>query len=136
MQRAYSLEKTLVLGKVEGRRRRGLMMVGWHQQLSGHGFEQTPRDSAKRGSLECCSPWGHKESDRNERLNKIMQVNLLISRSVTLITSAKSLLSYNVACMVLGTIGWVSLGEVHYFAYHAVLLLLSRFSRVQLCATP
>ena len=126
MQRAYSLEKTLVLGKVEGRRRRGLMMVGWHQQLSGHGFEQTPRDSAGQGSLECCSPWGRKESDRTEQLNnKIMQVNLLISRFITLITSAKSLLSYNVACVVLGTRGWVSLGEVHYFAYHAVLLLLS-----------
>ena len=126
MQIAYSLEKTLVLGKVEGRRRRGLMMVGWHQQLSGHGFEQTPRDSAGQGSLECCSPWGRKESDRTEQLNnKIMQVNLLISRSITLITSAKSLLSYNVACVVLGTRGWVSLGEVHYFAYHAVLLLLS-----------
>ena len=40
MQRADSLEKTLMLGKIEGRRRRGREdeMVGWHHQLNGHGF--------------------------------------------------------------------------------------------------
>ena len=38
-----SLEKTLMLGKIEGRRRRGRRdeMVGWHHQLNGHEFEQT-----------------------------------------------------------------------------------------------
>ena len=43
-------------------------MVGWHHQLSGHEFEQAPGDDGQ-GNLECCSPWGHKESDRTERLN-------------------------------------------------------------------
>ena len=41
MQRANSLEKTLMLGKIEGKRRRGLTkyeMVGWHHQLNGHEF--------------------------------------------------------------------------------------------------
>ena len=38
-------------------------MVGWHYQLNGHEFEQTPGDSEGQGSLVCCSPWGHKESD-------------------------------------------------------------------------
>ena len=40
MQRANSFEKTLMLGKIEGRRRRGTEdeMVGWHHQLDGHGF--------------------------------------------------------------------------------------------------
>ena len=38
-------------------------MVGWHYQLNGHEFEQTPRDSEQQGSLVCCSPWGCKESD-------------------------------------------------------------------------
>ena len=42
MQRAYSLEKTLMLGKPEGKRRRGQQMVGWHHQLNGHEFEQAP----------------------------------------------------------------------------------------------
>ena len=44
-------------------------MVGWHHQLDEHEFEQTPRDSKEQGSLVCCSPWGHKESDRTEQLN-------------------------------------------------------------------
>ena len=39
MQRADSFEKTLMLGKIEGRRRRGRQMVGWHHQLNGHEFE-------------------------------------------------------------------------------------------------
>ena len=38
-------------------------MVGWHHQLIGHEFEQAPGDSEGQGSLACCSPWGHKESD-------------------------------------------------------------------------
>ena len=42
MQRTDSLEKTLMLGKIEGRRRRGMTedeMAGWHHQLDGHEFE-------------------------------------------------------------------------------------------------
>ena len=44
MQRTDSLEKTLMLGKIEGRRRREQQdeMVGSHHRLSGHKFEQTP----------------------------------------------------------------------------------------------
>ena len=42
MRRTDSLENTLMLGKIEGRRRRGMTedeMVGWHHQLYGHEFE-------------------------------------------------------------------------------------------------
>ena len=66
MQRADSLEKILMLGKIEGRRRgwqRTDEMVGWHHHLNGHEFEQTPGDSEGQGSLSCCGPWGHKELD-------------------------------------------------------------------------
>ena len=45
-------------------------MVGWQHQLNGHEFEQTLGDGEGQGSLVCCSPWGHKESDMTERLNK------------------------------------------------------------------
>ena len=38
-------------------------MAGWHHQLNGHEFEQTPGDSEGQGSLACCTPWGPKESD-------------------------------------------------------------------------
>ena len=41
-------------------------MVGRHHQLNEHEFEQTPGDSEGQGSLACCSPWGHKESDMAE----------------------------------------------------------------------
>ena len=44
-------------------------MVGWHHQLNGHEFEQTPRDGKGQGSLVCCSPWGRKELDTTEWLN-------------------------------------------------------------------
>ena len=37
--------------------------VGWHHQLNGHEFEQTLGDSEGWRSLDCCSPWGHKELD-------------------------------------------------------------------------
>ena len=38
-------------------------MIGWHHQLNGHEFEQSPGHSEGQGSLACCSPWGPKESD-------------------------------------------------------------------------
>ena len=38
-------------------------MAGWHHQLNGHESEQTPEDSEGQGSLACCSPWAHRESD-------------------------------------------------------------------------
>ena len=44
-------------------------MVGWHHLLNGHEFEWTLGVDDGQGGLECCSPWGHKESDMAERLN-------------------------------------------------------------------
>ena len=68
MQRTDSLEKILMLGKIEGRRRRGEEdeMAGWHHRLNGHEFEQASGVGDGQGSLACCSPWGHKESDMTE----------------------------------------------------------------------
>ena len=60
-----------MLEKTEGRRRGWTddEMVGWHHRLDGHEFEQAPRVGDGQGSVGCCSPWGHKESDTTERLN-------------------------------------------------------------------
>ena len=60
-----------MLRKIEGGRRRGREdeMVGWHHRLNGHGFEHALGDGERQRSLECCSPWGHKESDTTEQLN-------------------------------------------------------------------
>ena len=71
MQRTDLFEKTLILRKIEGRRRRGWQneLVGWHHQLNGHEFEQAPGTGDGQGSLACCSPWGRKESDTTEQLN-------------------------------------------------------------------
>ena len=71
IQRTNSLEKTLMLGKSEGRRRRGPEdeMVGWHHRLNGHEFEQVLGVGDGQGSLACCSSWGHKELDTSEQLN-------------------------------------------------------------------
>ena len=44
-------------------------MVGWHHQLDGHDFEHTLGHGEKQGSLACCSPWGHKESEMTDQLN-------------------------------------------------------------------
>ena len=38
-------------------------VVGWHHQLSGHEFEQALGDSEGQGSLMCCNPWSHGQSD-------------------------------------------------------------------------
>ena len=65
MQRADLLEKTLMLGKTEGKRRRGQQRMRWLDSItdSVDTNQQIPRDSERRGSLECCSPWSQKELD-------------------------------------------------------------------------
>ena len=69
MRRTDSLEKTLMLGKTEGGRRRGWQRMRWLDGIIGHEFEWTPGVGDGQGGLACCSPWGHKESDMTVRLN-------------------------------------------------------------------
>ena len=69
MRRTDSLEKTLMLGKIEGGRRRGQQRMRWldgitdAMDMSLSRLQELMMDG---GSLACCSPWGHKESDRTE----------------------------------------------------------------------
>ena len=53
-------------------------MVRRHHWLNGHEFEQAPGDGEGQGSWACCSPWGHKESDMTEQLNKSLSFLELI----------------------------------------------------------
>ena len=72
MSKTDSLEKTVMLGKIEGRRRRGMTedeMVGWYHRLHGHEFKKALEVGDGQESLVCCSLWGHKESNTTERLN-------------------------------------------------------------------
>ena len=65
MRGTDSLEKTLMLGKIEGGE--GMTedeMVGWHHRLSGHEFEQTPGVGDGQGGLACCSLWGCEDLTR------------------------------------------------------------------------
>ena len=76
--RANSLEKTLMLGKIKVRRRRGrqkMRWLEWHYRLNGHESEQTLGDSEGQRGLVCCSPWGHRESGMTEQWTSIISVN-------------------------------------------------------------
>ena len=78
MQKADSLEKTLMLEKIESKRRRGRQdeTVGWHHWLNGHEFQQTPGDSEGQGSLACYSPCGRKEPDTTATEGKQQELAL------------------------------------------------------------
>ena len=62
MRRADSFEKTLLLGKIEGRRRRSRQRMRWLDGINRHEFGQTLGAGDGQGGLACCSPWGRKES--------------------------------------------------------------------------
>ena len=69
MRRADSLEKTLLLGKIEGRRRRGRQRVRWldgitdSMDVSLSKFQEVVKD---REAWRGVTPWGHTESDTTE----------------------------------------------------------------------
>ena len=72
MRRSDSLERNLILRKIEGRRLKGMAkdeMAGWHHGLNGHEFGQAPGFGDGHGVPACCSPCGDKLSDKTERLN-------------------------------------------------------------------
>ena len=73
MLRTDLLEKTLILGKIEGRRRRGQQRMRWLggiTELMNMSLSMLVMGVGNgQGSLACCSSWGHKESDTTEQLS-------------------------------------------------------------------
>ena len=68
MQRTDPFEKTLMLEKIEGRRRRGQQRMRWLDGITDSMDMSLSKlgVSDGQGGLACCSPWGHKESDTTE----------------------------------------------------------------------
>ena len=69
MQRTDSMEKTLMLGKVEGGKRRGQQRMRWLDGITdsmGMSLNKLQELVIGQGGLACCSPWGCKESDTTE----------------------------------------------------------------------
>ena len=69
MRRVDSLVKTLMLGGIGSRRRRGWQRMRWNHQLYAHGLGWTLGVGDGQGGLACCDSWGSKESDMTEWLN-------------------------------------------------------------------
>ena len=68
MQRVDSLEKTLMLGGIGGRRRRRQQRMRWLDGITDS-MDMCLSNGDGQGGLACCDSWGHKESDTTVRLN-------------------------------------------------------------------
>ena len=95
MRRTDSLEKILMLGKTEGRRRRGWQRMRWLGSIS----ESIGTSLSKfgvadgQGSLSCCSPWGHKDLDTEWLDWTELRQNRTLPQGCTVFLSCSSLVS-------------------------------------------
>ena len=97
-------------GKDWGQEKKGMTenkMVGWHHWLNGHGFGWTLGVGDGQGGLACCTSWGHKESDRTERLNwtelNWTELNLVLEylKSLALISLVLSTIKTSISHYIL-----------------------------------
>ena len=71
IRRTDSLEKPLMLGKIEGRKRMGRQRMRWLDGITDSMDMSLSKlgVSDGQGGLACCGPWGHKELNTTEQLN-------------------------------------------------------------------
>ena len=72
-------------------------IVGQYHQLNEHEFDQALGDGEGQGSLACCTPWGHKESDATEQLNNSNKSSLSLSFRV--LHLCKDILPFRIALL-------------------------------------
>ena len=93
MQRADSFEKILMLGKMEGRRRRGRQRMRWLDGIIDSMDMKTLGESEGQGSLACYSPRDRKDLDATEQLNNNISSNGHFNKSYHFLCKAEKLLS-------------------------------------------
>ena len=94
VRRTGILEKTPMLGKIKGGRKRGRQRMRWLDGITdsgGHEFGQAPGVSDGQRSLACCSPWGHKGSDTTERLNWLIETVIGMGKHTGVASKIKEL---------------------------------------------
>ena len=108
-------------------------MVGWHQPLNGHGFEQVLGDGKGQGGLVCYIPRGGKELDTTEQLNNkgfqhyLFQNTILIKRMTFLIQCLIGQALYVVPSQVTHSSG------VKYLGIETSVLLFTKLKSPDLC---
>ena len=79
IQRTDPLKRTLMLGGIEGRRRRGRQRMRWLDGITeSMDMSLVTGVGDGQGGLVCCGSWGYKETDVTEQLSTYMHVHILI----------------------------------------------------------
>ena len=83
MQRGDSFEKTLMLGKIESRRKRGQQRMRWLYGITNSMDMSLSKlqDMVKDRTMPCCHPWGCRESDTTEQLNNNKKVESISDKN-------------------------------------------------------
>ena len=92
---ADSLEKTLMLGRTEGRGRRWWQRMRWLNGINGHELGQTPGDGRGQGGLECCSPCGHISAPAQSSTTSEELLNLSLPQCLHLLNGTGSINYYS-----------------------------------------
>ena len=128
MWRADSLEKTLMLGKIESRKKRRKKrrkekrrkdeIVGWHHRLNGHSSEQTPGDNEGHGRLVYCKPWGCKESDKTKQHWLCFTFNNVLFKSSLIWPLPSPQVSFFTVFILVISFIWTAIAQFPWLPWH------------------